>query len=67
VIVALVWLGLAVGAGLVELAARRGAPQARLGQLLAPLSRTRAGRMALVLLWGYVGVHLFARYTVPAL
>jgi hypothetical protein len=34
-------------------------------QLASSVASRRLGRLLLVLLWIFVGVHLFARYTIP--
>lgn len=61
------WTFLALLGVVLELAARRGARLSRLGSLGSKLAGRRIGRLALYLLWAFVGWHLFARYTVPPL
>lgn len=65
-LVTLVWLALLASIALIELLGRvrpsRASTLRRTGALLA----TRvSGRVILLLLWVFVGVHLFARYTIP--
>jgi hypothetical protein len=66
VIGTVLWLVL-LGAGLsIEVLARfNPATFATLAQLGTKVGSRRVGRLLLVLLWVFVGVHLFARYTLP--
>jgi hypothetical protein len=60
------WILLLVACGLVELLARR--PQSRtstLSQFGALIASRMSGRVLLTILWIFVGVHLFTRYTIP--
>jgi len=60
------WIAL-LGAGLVlELASRLGAVRTpNLAQTGAFVATRVVGRVALLLFWVFVGVHLFTRYTLP--
>jgi Family of unknown function (DUF6186) len=66
VIATIAWLALA-GVGLAwELVCRRTRGRwASLGTIGSALGSRLPGRMALLALWGFVGWHLFARYTLP--
>jgi hypothetical protein len=44
-----------------ETAARRGAGPATAGEAVAAAMRTTAGRVAVLLAWAWLGVHLLAR------
>jgi hypothetical protein len=60
------WIVLLVACALIELLARR--PQSRastLSQFGALIASRMSGRVLLTLAWVFVGVHLFARYTIP--
>jgi hypothetical protein len=66
VVVTLVWVGLAAAAAGWELFSRRaGSRWTSLGDVVARLGSRRAGRLVLLVLWAFVGWHVFARYTVP--
>jgi hypothetical protein len=64
VIGTILWIALALGALVIELRARRGRG-ATVGALASWVSRTRFGRLVLIAVWAFVGLHLFARYTIP--
>jgi hypothetical protein len=66
VIGTVLWLVI-LGAGLaVDVVARRDPTKcATLTQIGAKVSSRGVGRLLLVVLWVFVGVHLFARYTLP--
>ncbi len=66
-IVAIAWLLLGAVAVSLEVAARRGAHVSQLSEIAARLAGTALGRLVLVACWAFVGWHLFARYTIPAL
>ncbi len=60
------WLALLALAVLFELLARRRRTKtSTLAQLGATIASRLPGRVLLVLVWIYVGVHLFTRYTLP--
>jgi len=60
------WLALLALALLFELLARLHLTKtSTLGQFGATIASRLPGRVLLVLLWIFVGVHLFARYTLP--
>ncbi len=56
---------LGVGVALEVLARLVPARVATLAQLASGVASRRLGRLLLVLFWAFVGVHLFARYTLP--
>jgi high-affinity nickel permease len=59
----LVLLGLSVA---IEAASRlRAGSTATLARLGAVIATRVSGRVVLILLWVFVGLHLFARYTIP--
>ncbi|HLG67210.1 MAG TPA: DUF6186 family protein [Acidimicrobiales bacterium] len=65
-IVTAVWVALAAAAVLLDVLARSGrAPWPTLGRIGSSMAATRRHRVLLVLVWGYVGWHLFTRYTIP--
>jgi hypothetical protein len=60
------WVFLLVGGVAWEVVCRR--PRSRwtsLAEIGARVSSSRPGRLLLVAGWGFVGWHLFARYTLP--
>jgi hypothetical protein len=60
------WLVLLGVSLLIEVRARHTPKRsATLGQFAAAIAARRSGRVLLVLFWLFVGVHLFARYTIP--
>jgi hypothetical protein len=60
------WLFLLVVGVLVEVLARREPSRiSTLSQLGAFFATRVAGRVLLTLLWLFIGLHLFARYTIP--
>jgi len=60
------WVTLLAIAFLFELLARlRPTRSATLGRFAATVASRLPGRLLLVLLWIFVGVHLFTRYTLP--
>lgn len=65
--VALIWLALAVALTALEIAGRRSSGVLSLSELARRVAERRAGRLLLVLCWGFVGWHFFARSTVPPL
>ena len=65
-VVTLCWAALAVAALGWEVRCRRpGSPWNSLAQLVSEAWSRPVGRIALLVLWSFVGWHLFARYTVP--
>ncbi|HEV2426928.1 MAG TPA: DUF6186 family protein [Acidimicrobiales bacterium] len=61
----LAWAAILTVAVALETGARLGARWPTLDALAARISSARAGRIALYAAWLFVGLHLFARYTVP--
>ena len=62
----LAWLVLLSVSVLIELLARLGVGRTpTLGRVGAAIATTLGGRVLLLLLWMYVGFHLFSRYTLP--
>jgi hypothetical protein len=62
----LVWLALLGLSILVELRARLGAGRTpTLGRVGAAIATSLGGRILLLLLWMFAGLHLFSRYTLP--
>jgi hypothetical protein len=60
------WLALLGASFLIEVLARfRSTRTPTLAQLGAALATRVPGRVILLLLWLFVGLHLFARYTFP--
>jgi hypothetical protein len=60
------WLFLPVVGVLVQVFARREPSRiSTLSQFGALLASRVAGRVLLTLLWLFIGLHLFARYTIP--
>jgi hypothetical protein len=60
------WIALlATGVGLEVYRVGRHARYASLRGVIASLGTGRVGRLLPVLIWGWVGWHVFARYTVP--
>jgi Family of unknown function (DUF6186) len=65
-IVTALWIALlATGAGLEVYRIVRRARYASLRTLVASLGTGRVGRLLPVVVWAWVGWHLFARYTLP--
>ncbi len=59
------WLAL-LGAGVtIELVARTQRRTATLSRFLQSIAARGVGRAALLAFWLFVGLHLFARYTLP--
>jgi Family of unknown function (DUF6186) len=58
----LVLLGVAITT---ELVARWRRRVATLSSFFASIATRRVGRAALLVIWVFVGLHLFARYTLP--
>jgi len=66
VIVTVAWVGLIVAVVVLEVLARRhGARLVPLERLAGRLWRRPLGRVVLLGLWAFVGVHVFTRYTLP--
>jgi Family of unknown function (DUF6186) len=64
--VTVIWLVLIGAAILWEIACHRSGSQwTSLSEIGARLCVSRPGRLVLVALWGFVGWHVFARYTLP--
>jgi hypothetical protein len=62
----MVWLVLLALSVVVELIARLGGGRtSTLGRVGAAIAKTLSGRVLLLLLWMFVGLHLFSRYTLP--
>jgi Family of unknown function (DUF6186) len=60
------WIVLLAACILIELLARRFPSRgATISQFGVAIASRRLGRIVLLLLWIFVGVHLFARYTIP--
>jgi hypothetical protein len=60
------WLVLLGLSAAVEVASRlRAGPTATLARAGAMIATRVSGRVILMLLWVFVGLHLFARYTIP--
>jgi hypothetical protein len=51
--------------GVLALALEWRAPQRGIRALAECIAMTRAGRVALVLVWGFLAIHLFARHGAP--
>jgi hypothetical protein len=65
-VVTVLWLALLVGAAAWEIRCRRsGSRWIDLGQIGARMGSRIPGRIALLVVWAFIGWHLFARYTVP--
>ena len=63
---AFLWIALLVLCALIELSARvRPKRISTLSRTVSMLATRIPGRTLLVLLWVFVGLHLFARYTLP--
>jgi VanZ family protein len=61
-----VWLALLVAALLIEFMGRfRPRRVSTISRAAAKLATLNSGRTLLILLWVFVGFHLFARYTIP--
>jgi hypothetical protein len=61
-----IWLALLVACVLFEILGRlHPARVSTLSRATSMLARHTSGRVVLILLWVFVGLHLFARYTVP--
>ena len=56
---------LVVGALIEVLGRLRPTRVSSLGRALSMMAQRTSGRAILILLWVFVGFHLFARYTVP--
>ena len=67
VTVAIAWLTIAIALVSLELTTRRTASLPGLRSAYERVTSRRAGRLALLACWAFVGWHLFARYTVPHL
>jgi hypothetical protein len=66
VIGTVLWFVLLGGSLLLELLARLVPSRfSTLSQFGASVASLRTGRVLLILFWIFVGVHLFARYTIP--
>lgn len=62
----ILWLVLLAAAAALELAAhRRGSNVATLPRVIEAVATRLAGRVILLGFWIFVGLHLFARYTLP--
>ncbi|HUY29551.1 MAG TPA: DUF6186 family protein [Acidimicrobiales bacterium] len=60
------WLALLAAAAAVEAASHvRGARWRGISSVVRDLSSRPVGRAALLGLWAFVGLHVFARYTLP--
>lgn len=60
------WLVLLGLSAAVEVASRlRAGPTPTLARVGAVIATRFSGRVILILLWVFVGLHLFARYTIP--
>jgi hypothetical protein len=61
-----IWLALLVVCAIIEILGRlRPSRVSILSRALSMLARRTSGRVVLILLWLFVGLHLFARYTIP--
>ncbi|MGD0852108.1 MAG: DUF6186 family protein [Acidimicrobiales bacterium] len=61
-----IWLLLLVACALIEVLGRlRPARVSTLSRATSMVARRTSGRVLLILLWVFVGFHLFTRYTVP--
>ena len=61
-----IWIALLIAAVIVEVLGRRFPTRvSTLRRTLSMVARQIPGRAILMLLWVFVGFHLFARYTVP--
>ncbi len=61
-----VWLSLvAIGVAWEVRCRRPGSPWTSLSELGVRIGSGRLGRIVLLVLWAFVGWHVFARYTVP--
>jgi hypothetical protein len=66
VTVTIAWIALLAASVVVELVSRRYPPRvATIGQTGARIATRLLGRVILWIGWIFVGVHLFARYTIP--
>jgi hypothetical protein len=60
------WLALLAAAVLIEVLGRRRPNRvSSLGRAAAIMERRITGRVVLIVVWVFIGFHLFARYTVP--
>jgi hypothetical protein len=65
-LVTAIWIALLVLAVLTDAVGRRRTPRvATLSQTLNFISRRVPGRVILILVWVFIGFHLFSRYTIP--
>lgn len=61
-----IWLALLVAGAIIEILGRlRPKRVSTLNRAVAIIERRVTGRAILILLWVFVGLHLFVRYTVP--
>lgn len=61
-----VWVVLLLAPAAMEVAARRWGPVSMApSRVVATVGAKAPGMIVLVLVWGFVGWHLFARYTIP--
>jgi hypothetical protein len=66
VIGTVLWVAIAAAAVAWEVAGRLGRRRhAGLGGVLGRICAGRFGRVVLLLVWGFLGIHVFARYTIP--
>ena len=61
----ILWVALLGAVAGLEARARRRGRIPTLGRLGSVVASTLVGRLALAALWVFVGLHLFARYTLP--
>jgi hypothetical protein len=67
VIIAVVWLGIALAVAAIEVTSRRSGRLVGLRELGSRIASRRIGRLVVVACWAFIGWHVFARYTVPPL
>ena len=61
-----IWLALLVACAVIEtIGYLRPTRVSRFSRATSMLARRTSGRALLMLLWVFVGIHLFARYTLP--
>lgn len=64
-VVALAWLALLATGLTWELFSRDDPRRLSLTRIAVALGSSRLGRLLLIVGWAFVGLHLFARYTLP--
>lgn len=65
VIVSLVWVALLASGLAWEIYSRVDPRRVSVSRIAAAVGASRLGRVLLIAAWAFVGLHLFARYTLP--